>query len=269
MQRKRHLGGIFGPGGQQHPQREIDPRQQRRDDRCHHPHGHARALPTIGQRLTAPVRRQVGGGFRANPAQQFIKVALNELQAGETVCRGTMHALEAQSHARVLQLENRVVDQRVGLEMIENFEKPHTADAFAEETAQHRILRPDMTLFGRNMLHDVVGGRAQNVFCGVGLIFRDPRRSDIGLEEFHRVGDLLHQARKRRAHQGDAQAAEQLQQRPGGAHDRIGIRRHQFVDAEHRRGRLREPRLLRCCRCGYPFFGRGSRGRRRIAGRLR
>ena len=63
--------------------------------------------------------------------------------------------------------------------------------------------------------------------------------------------------------------AEELQEGPGGTHDRIGIGRNQFVDAQHRCGRLREPRLLRCCRCGYPVFGRVGRGRRRIAGRLR
>ena len=46
------------------------------------------------------------------------------------------------------------------------------------------------------------------------------------------VGDLLHQARERGAQQRDAQAAEQQQQRAGGAHDRIGVRRDQIVDPE-------------------------------------
>ena len=138
----------------------------------------------------------------------------------------------------MLQFENRIVDQRIDLEVIEDLEKPHAADALAEKSAQHRILRPDVTVFGRNMLHDVVGGRAQNVFCGVGLMLGDSRRSDVALEKLYRVGDLLHQACKRRAHQRHAQAPEQLQQRPGRAHDRIGVGRHQFVDAQHRSRRL-------------------------------
>jgi hypothetical protein len=46
---------------------------------------------------------------------------------------------------------------------------------------------------------------AHNTYFGVLAWF-----SDIRLEEFHRVGDLLHQACKGGAHQSDAQASEQL-----------------------------------------------------------
>ena len=104
------------------------------------------------------------------------------------------------------------------------------------------------------MLHDVVGGRAENVFRGIGLVFGDAGRADVVLEELHRVGDLLHQARERRAHQRHPQTSEQQQQRPGGAHDRIGVRRDQFVDPQQRPVGAPMAAADRCRRRRYPFF---------------
>ena len=48
------------------------------------------------------------------------------------------------------------------------------------------------------------------------------------------VGDLLHQAGEGGAQQRDAQAAEQQQQRPGRAHDRVVVGRDQFVEPRAR-----------------------------------
>ena len=169
----------------------------------------------------------------------------------------------------MLQLENRIIDQRIGFEVVENFKETHAADAFAEKTAQHRILGPDVAVVGRNMLHDIVGGRAQDVFRGIGLMFGDPRRADVGFEELHRVGDLLHQACERGAHQCHPQTPEQLQQRTGRAHDRIGVGRNQFVDAQQRPGRRAQGRRQRCRRRRYPFFRRRARRRGCITRGLR
>ena len=64
-------------------------------------------------------------------------------------------------------------------------------------------------------------------------------------EELDAVGDDFHQTGKGGARQRDAQAAEQQQQRPGRAQDRIFIGRDQFVDGDL--GRLRGRRRLRRC----------------------
>ena len=134
----------------------------------------------------------------------------------------------------MLQFEERIIDQRVDLEMIEDFEEPHAADTLAEEPAEHAVLGPDVAVFGRDVLDDVVGGRAQDVFGAVRLMLGNAGGADIALEEFDCFGDLLHQRRRRGAHQRDAQPAEKLQQRSGGAHDRIGIWCGEFVDPQRR-----------------------------------
>ena len=124
----------------------------------------------------------------------------------------------------MLQLKQGIVDQRVLERLIQLLEEPDTADALAEEAAEHAVLRPDMTILGRDVLDDVVGRGAQNVFRDVGLLLRNAGRADILLEELDRVRDLLHQARERGAQQCDAQASEQQQQRPCRAHDRVLVR---------------------------------------------
>ena len=96
----------------------------------------------------------------------------------------------------MLQFEQRIVDQRIDLGVLENLEEPHATDALAEEAAEHAVLRPDVTVFGRNVLDDVVGGGAENVFRAVRLLLGNAGRADIGLEEFDRGGDLFHQARE-------------------------------------------------------------------------
>ena len=134
----------------------------------------------------------------------------------------------------MLQLKQGIVDQRVLERLVQLLEEPDTADALAEEAAEHAVLRPDMTILGRDILDDVIGRGAQNVFRDIGLLLRNAGRADIFLEELDRVRDLLHQARKRGAQQCDAQASQQQQQRPRRAHDRVLVGRRQFIEPELR-----------------------------------
>ena len=84
-----------------------------------------------------------------------------------------MNALEAEREAGVLQFEHIVIEQRVLLQPRQFVEEPHAADPLAEEPAEHAVLGPDVAVFGRDVLDDVVRGRADDVFGGVGLRFGD------------------------------------------------------------------------------------------------
>src|ERR1700712_3059655 len=99
--------------------------------------------------------------------QHFIEIALDHLQRRQPAWAGAMHPLKAEREAGVLQLEHKIVGRGIELEMVEYLEEPRAADAFAEKAAEHRVLSPDVALFGRNMLHDIVGGGAKDVFCRI------------------------------------------------------------------------------------------------------
>ena len=90
-----------------------------------------------------------------------------------------MDALEAEREAGMLQFEQRIVDQRIDLGVLEDLEEAHAADALAEEAAEHAVLRPDMAVFGRDVLDDVVGGGAEHVFGAVRLLLGNAGRADI------------------------------------------------------------------------------------------
>ena len=66
-----------------------------------------------------------------------------------------------------MQFQHGVVDERIGLGALELLEEAHAAGALAEEAAQHAVLRPDMPVLGRDVLHDVVGRGAEDVFGDV------------------------------------------------------------------------------------------------------
>ncbi|MGY4290278.1 hypothetical protein ACVWXO_009544 [Bradyrhizobium sp. LM2.7] len=80
MERERHLGSILCSASEERPQDEIGPSQQRGDDGRHEPDRNAQTLSAPRQRLPAPVGRQVAHRLRSDPAQQFIEVALDQLQ---------------------------------------------------------------------------------------------------------------------------------------------------------------------------------------------
>src|SRR4051812_27837602 len=101
----------------------------------------------------------------------------------------------------MLQLEQRIVDQRIDLGMLQDLKKTDATHTLAEEAAEHAVLCPNVAILSRDVLNDVVSGRAENVLCAVGLLFRDAGSADIALEKFDRCCDLLHQACERGAQQ--------------------------------------------------------------------
>ena len=103
-----------------------------------------------------------------------------------------MDALEAERQAGVLQLQERVVDDRVGLGAVELLEEAHAADALAEEAAEHAVLRPELAVAG-HVLDDVVGGGAEHILGGAHLLGGEAVRPHLPLEILDRLGDLLHQ----------------------------------------------------------------------------
>ncbi|MET4795898.1 hypothetical protein ABIF64_008076 [Bradyrhizobium japonicum] len=107
-----------------------------------------------------------------------------------------MNALKTKRKAGVLEFEDRIVDQWINLQMVEDLEETDPADTLAEEPAQHRILRPDVALLGWDVLHDIVGSGTQDVFRCVGLVLGYARGTDVLLEELDRVCNLLHQTRE-------------------------------------------------------------------------
>ena len=134
----------------------------------------------------------------------------------------------------MLQFENRIVRQRICFEPVQNFEKPNTANPFAKKPAEHAVLSPHVPFVCGNMLNNIVSGRAKNIFGGVGLLFGNSRGPNIGLEEFHGIRDLVHQACERRSHQRNPKSAQQLKQRSGRPHNRVGVRGDEIVDSQCR-----------------------------------
>ena len=51
--------------------------------------------------------------------------------------------------------------------LVEHLEKSYAAGALAEEAAQHAVLRPDMAIFGGDVLDDVICCGTQDIFCVV------------------------------------------------------------------------------------------------------
>src|SRR5262249_46788508 len=130
------------------------------------------------------------------PAQRLVEIALNLLQRGDAACRGAMDSMESEREAGMLQLQQIIVDHRVLFEPRKLVKETHAADALAEETAQHAVLRPDVTVFGRDVLDDIVGGGADDVLGGICLRLGNASGADVLLEKFDGVGNLLHEARK-------------------------------------------------------------------------
>ena len=141
-----------------------------------------------------------------------------------------MNALKAEGETGVLQLEHVIVEQRILLQPRQLIEEAHAADAFAEETAQHAVLRPDVAVLCRDILNDVVGRGADEVFGRICLSFGDARRANIFLKELNGLGNLLHERGERSACERDAQATEHQQQRTGRSQDRIFVGSDELVD---------------------------------------
>ena len=223
------------------------------------------------QCLAAPVWRQFAIRLGTDAAQRLVEIALNLLQRGNAAGRGAMDALKTECETGVLQLEHVIVEQRVLLQARQLIEEAHAADAFAEEAAQHAVLRPDVAVFCRNILDDVVGGGADEVFGGICLSFGNAGRANVLLEELDGLGNLLHQGRERSACKRDAQAAEHQQQRTGRPQDRIFVGGNEVVDPQ-----VGGVRCTLCCGASGAWvaihssgFWVAGRARRLIRRRLR
>ena len=142
--------------------------------------------------------------------QGLIKIALNLLESGQTPVLSPVDSLETKCKAGMLQFQQRIVDDGIELCLVEDFEKSYPAGALAEETAQHAVLRPDMTIFSGDVLDDVVCRGTQNILCVSCLLLGNSSRSNILLKELDCLGNLLRQARKRRAQKSDAEAPKKL-----------------------------------------------------------
>ena len=133
---------------------------------------------TRGRRALGPCQRGEARGrpSAARAAASRRGCAGSAAAMAAPPARGAVDALEAERQAGVLQLEQRIVDDRV-LRAFQLLEEPDAADALAEEAAEHAVLGPHMPVLGRDVLDDVVGGGAEHVFGGVRLLLRRCRRS--------------------------------------------------------------------------------------------
>ncbi len=148
---------------------EIQSEKQNADDAGNAPPWHDHARMPARNVLAAPVRRQFAKCLGTDAAQRLIEIALNLLQRGNAAGRGPMDALKAEGQTSVLQLKHVIVEQRVLLQSRQLIEEAHATDALAEEAAQHAVLRPYVAVFCRDILDDVVGGGADEVFGRIGL----------------------------------------------------------------------------------------------------
>jgi hypothetical protein len=89
---------------------------------------------------------------------------LDLLKAAQAPALCAVDTLETKRQTCMVQFQNRVVDERIELGLVEQIEKSHAPGSLAEKAAQHAVLRPNMTIFGRNMLDDIIGCGAQDIF---------------------------------------------------------------------------------------------------------
>ena len=76
----------------------------------------------------------------------------------------------------MLQFEQGIIQNRIDLGLLDLIEKTDAADTLSEEPAQHAVLGPDLSLVVWDVLDDVVGGGADNIFGGVRLFGRNSAR---------------------------------------------------------------------------------------------
>ena len=99
------------------------------------------------------------------------------------------------------EFEQAEIDGGVLLGAVELLEEPHAAGALAEEADQHAVLRPDLAVLARQVLHDVVGAwRRARIWRLSTWSARSAGGARVDLELLDRLRDLIHQlARRRRA----------------------------------------------------------------------
>src|SRR6516165_1016586 len=135
MQGRSHRGNRFGLAAEQDPQHHEQTEQQHAGGRGNDPDRNADAAYIRRQRLALPMRREIARHFWPNAPRSLVKVALDLLKIGKAAGGGSVHALETECEAGVLQLEHRIVEQWIKFIVVENFEKPHAANALPEKAA--------------------------------------------------------------------------------------------------------------------------------------
>ncbi len=163
-------------------------------------------------------------------AQRLVDVAPDRLQRRLALRRGAVHALEAEREAGVFQLEQVVVRARVLHRLLEVVEEPRAADALAEIAAQHRVLRPDVPVVAGQVLHDVVGRRAERVLRRLELLGIGAGIGRGLLEALDGAADRRLEVGELRLRHGVAQPPQQIQQRTCGDDQRVRARRPDGLD---------------------------------------
>ena len=226
MQRSATSAAVSAPARQQGAQQEIGAEQQTprptRDQPDRRP-ARADARPASAWPRQCGDRSRLAFGL--NPAQRLVEVALDHLQAGDAAGRVRWMPWKPSARQACISSSSGVVDQRIGLGAVELLEEAHAADALAEERLS-MLYCVQTCRSSVGMCCTMSSAVAQSTYLADWPgARRYAGRPDLALELLDRVGDLLHQACEGGAHQRDAQPAEQQQQRPGGPHDRVGVRR--------------------------------------------
>ncbi len=141
-------------------------------------------------------------------ADRLVEVAADPLQRAGSAC-GAVYALEAETEAGVHDLEQTEIDRRVLLGAVKLVEKPHAAHPLVEEADQHAVLRPDLAVLARQVLHNVVGAGGERVFRGFDLVGRRAAGARVDLELLNGLRDLIHELARAGARQRRPQPAEQ------------------------------------------------------------
>ena len=203
----QHHPGAAGDGPQRNPGRQI----------------------LHAQRHAAPARRNLVVGARLDVAQRLVDVAADTLQFAVAAMGAAILALEAKQQAGVHELEQVVARRRIGERLVQLLEEADTRGAHLEELRQHRVLHPDAAVGAGQVLDDVVGGAAQDVFGDQRFLRVDAGRHDLLLEFGDRLRHIVHQRNRLHVDDVQAQPAKQDQQRRGGLGDRVGGREFRGV----------------------------------------
>ena len=224
---------------------KIRTKQNDRRKRGHRPNGNLKAAARQGHRLAPPMRRQVLDRFGLSAANGFVQIAPDALRRA-WAARSAIYSLEAETEASVHDLEHAQVHRRILLGAFKLLEETDAAHPFVEEANQHAVLRPDATVRGGQILHDVIGSGGERVFRRFDLIAGHAGRPSVDFELLDRLRDLVHELVWSRADQRRAQAPQHDEKRRGSSHQRARSHRHQVHrDVRRQRRRRHRRRLFR------------------------
>ncbi len=230
MHRQKPLRHHAAFARNQHREAEIRPHQPQPQNRTDHPQRRAAKAPPPADIHRLPARRDVIIGALLHAAQTVIDHAPDAGQFHRPVRRRAILPLEPQRQAGHRQFQ-KLEPLRGRLQRLFHLLKePHARGAAVEEPHGHGILNPDMPVIARDVLHDVVGRRTQQVFRHLRFMRLYPGLQAVFLEDLDLMRHMLHQRARIHFHHLRAQTAEQDHQ--------IGSRR------QHRAFRPARPQPL-------------------------